>query len=994
MNCALPVCRSSFSLRYGTTPPEQLAQAAEDCGYPALILADRNNLYGCYDFYYAAKECGLQPIIGAIVTTHFGDITLLCENHDGFRNLSKLITHHQLHGTIQPDLLSHHAKDLLGTTSPATYHPALHDIFRSALFIPIGHDKPSQAYRFADKAGIKAVALPPVSFLRKEDYATHRLLRAIDGGHLITHIPPDQLASPDEYLRPPDWYNHLYAPYPDIIHNCRELHERCNLIFPNTKNILPYIAITGDHFERLRTIALSGLQNKLRTVTGPYQARLEYELSVIRRTGFVDYFLIVNDIITFCKKTGITAVGRGSAAGSLVSYSLGITRVDPIREGLYFERFLNEARSDCPDIDLDIDWRKRDDVLAYLYRTYGDEHIAMMASYIRFQPRLAVRETAKALGIAPEEINRFVKRLPWSSMEKLDGSIARLPAATRSQLDWQRFAPVMQGARAIAELPRHLGIHPGGVVITPRPLTDYIPLERAAKGIVVTQCDMYQAEKIGLVKIDILGQRGLAVIADCLAEMKKRHGDDFEIPDDDDATYRLLRTGKTIGVFQIESPGLRALLRVLKPRVLNDITLALALIRPGASDSGMKQIFLNRFHGCEQTVYPHPNLTDILRETHGVFIYQEQVILAGQCIAGFNLPASDLLRRSITKKRLAGENQKLTRRFLDGADRNGIDQTTAQGILSQLRQFASFGFCKAHAATYGHLAYQSAYFKTHQPDVFMAAVLHNDGGYYPSAVYVAEARRLGVTVMPPDCTLSERRDSLHGGRIYLGLSRVREITRRSLDQIESGRPFTSLADFLSRVDISEREVENLIRIGFFDSRDTSRPRLLWQYRLWGRAPKRRDDDLFGGRVLPPATEQLPPLRQFSRYDIFRAEKAILDMPASFHPLSLFNTHRPVDVAGLARPGADRTVTISGWLADRKRIKTRDGKSMVFLTFDTVDDTFEVILFPDTYDRFSETIRTYRYLAIDGRINFDDGTPALIAQCIRPAETGLPGAKHI
>ena len=994
MNCALPVCRSSFSLLYGTTPPERLVRAAEEHGYTSLVMADRNNLYACYDFYHAAKERGIRPIIGATVSTAFGDIILLCEHHDGFKNLSRLITHYQLHGAVTQDTLASHAHGLIGIIQPAAYHRELREIFNDTLYMQIGYDQPSRAYRLAEKNRLKSIALPPVSFLRLDDYETHRLLCAIGGGYLITHVPPDRLASPDEYLRSPEWYSHLYAPYPRAVHNCRDLTERCNLIFPRTTNILPHIIVDGDHYEKLKAAVLSGLQEIMPKVTGPYQARLEYELSVIKRTGFVDYFLIVNRILEFCQSNHITAVGRGSAAGSLVSYSLGITRVDPIREGLYFERFLNEARSDCPDIDLDIDWRRRDEVLKHVYDTYGVDHVAMMASYIRFQPRLAVRETAKAMGIAPEEINRFVKRLPWSSMEKLDSRIARLPAATRAQLDWQRFAPVLRGAHAIAELPRHLSIHAGGIVITPEPLTDYVPLERATKGIVVTQCDMYQAEKIGLVKIDILGQRGLAVIADCLTELKQQRGKNFEVPDDDPATYRMLRTGKTIGVFQIESPGLRALLRVLQPRRLNDITLALALIRPGASDSGMKKVFLNRFHGKEKTTYRHPNLESTLRETHGVFIYQEQVLLAAQNIAGFNLPASDILRRSITKKRKAGENRQLTRRFLDGADRNGVDAKTATDILTQLQQFASFGFCKAHAATYGHLAYLSAYFKTHHPGIFMAAVLRNGGGYYPAAVYVAEARRLGLTVMPPDCTLSERYDSLQGGRIYLGLARVLDITRRTLDQIEIGRPFGSLADFLSRVDISEREIENLIRVGFFDSLETSRPRLLWQYRLWGHAPKHREGDLFGGKVLPPTTEHLPELHQFSRYDVFRSEKAILEIPASFHPLSLFDTHQPVDIATLTRGGTNRTITVSGWLADRKRIKTRNGQSMVFLTFDALDDTFEVILFPDTYDRFSETIRTYRYLEVNGQVNFDDGIPALIAQNVRPAETGLRRAKYI
>ncbi|UCD17414.1 MAG: DNA polymerase III subunit alpha [Candidatus Zixiibacteriota bacterium] len=994
MNCALPVCRSSFSLLCGTASPESLVSAAGRRGFGTLVLADRDNLYGCYDFYHDAREHGLKPIIGAELRTGAGEFILLCENHDGFRNLSRLVTHSRLQGTPTAETVQAHADNLLclaGKTSPPG---VLKEIFADRLYFRVDYDRPSRACRIATENNIKAVAMPLVSFLESADYETHRLLRAIGGGYLLEDVPASETARPDEYLRDPGWYRHFFAPFSGTIFNCSEIAERCNLNFPQKKNILPDIAIDDDHFERLRKDAFAGLQGKKKRLSGIYLSRLEYELSVIRRTGFVDYFLIINEILQFCRENRITAAGRGSAAGSLVSYGLDITRVDPIREGLYFERFLNEARSDCPDVDLDIDWRRRDDVLDFIYRKYGEGRVAMMASYIRFQPRLALRETAKAMGFAPEEIDRFVKRLPRSSTANLQENIDRLPFATRSKFDWERFLPVLRAARSIAELPRHLSIHAGGIVITPGPLTDYIPLERAAKGIVVTQCDMYQAEKIGLVKIDILGQRGLAVIADCLEEARKLHGNDFEVPENDPKTYQTLRAGKTIGIFQIESPGLRALLRVLKPRELNDITLALALIRPGASESGMKKVFLNRFHGRETTEYPHPNLQETLRETYGVFIYQEQVLLAGQKIAGFNMPASDLLRRAITKKRKEGAGRKLTARFLAGALRNGVDEKTAGDILAQLRQFASFGFCKAHAATYGHLAYLSAYFKTHYPGIFMKAVLRNGGGYYPPAVYVAEARRIKVEVRPPDIRLCERFDSLHCNKLYLGLTRVRDITGKTLAQIENARPFHSLADFLSRVDISEREVENLIRVGFFDSFETSRPRLLWQYRLRGRSRNRGGNDLFGDRVAPAALKKLPDLEPYSRFDVFRAEKNILDIPASFHPLSLFAGYRRVNTGELARLAPNAPVSVSGWLADRKRIKTRDGKSMVFLTFDSLDDTFEVVLFPDIYDRVSETIRAHRYLTVAGRMNFEDGTPAIIAQNICPAKTGLKESQYI
>ncbi len=993
MSFVLPVFRSSFSLLYGTTPPEEIVRATTQIGYERAILADRNNLYGCYDFYDRARESGIRPIIGAGITCESGEFIFLCEDYDGFKNLSRIITHYHLHGTPSMELLKKYRQGLVCLAPVSDTIEDLKGIYGDSFYLIVDYCDPSKTYRLAKNRGFRLAALPSVSFLRKEDYATHRLLRAINGGHLLNNIPTSETAGSEEYLREPEWYGGFFAPFPEAIYGNAEIAEKCRLIFPEKKNILPDSPIEGDHFHKLKNDALIGLQGRFPNPNGRYLSRLEYELSVIQRTGFVDYFLIVGEIIDFCRQNDIACVGRGSAAGSLVSYSLGITEVDPIQEDLCFERFLNEARSDCPDIDIDVDWRRRDEVLDFIYKRYGDDHVAMMATYTRFQSRLAIRETAKALGFDPEEMERFIKHLPNESLDELDKQKIPMPKASKFRLEWKRLEPVIVAARSISGLPRHLGIHSGGIVITPEPLTDYIPLERATKGLVVTQCDMYQAEKIGLVKIDILGQRGLAVIADCYKAVNEEKGPDFSIPPNDPKTYEILRAGKTIGVFQIESPGLRALLRDLGPACLKDITLALALIRPGASESGMKKVFLDRFHKREKTVYPDPRLETVLKETNGVFIYQEQVILAAQQIAGFNLAASDLLRRAITKKRKDNRVEKLKNRFLDGARNNEVNLQTAAGIFNQLGQFASFGFCKAHAATYGYLAYQSAYFKTHFPVVFMTAVLRNGGGYYPSAVYAAEARRLGIEISAPRINISHNSDMARNGTIYLGIARIKEISGDVVAQIERERPFVSFYDFLARISISKPEIENLIKIGFFDSQEKSRPKLLWQYRLWGKRISQQDTGLFGHLAINPKIGEMP-LTPTGRYEIFRAETEILEIPASFHPLSLFESYQNSSMVTMLKEAGGSSITITGWLADRKRIKTRNGKAMVFLTFDSLDDTFEVILFPDNYAKYRETIRNYRYLTVKADINWEDGHPAAVAREIYPAPTGLKEAQFI
>lgn len=993
MSFVLPACRSSFSLRYGTAAVESLLRALKERQHDTALLLDRNNLYGAYDFYYAAQETALKPLIGAEVSTSLGNLYLICENYEGFKNLSRLITHYHLRGEPSAEVVAQYSGNMVCLSRYNNCLSTLREIFADHFYVALGSEREAKAAREAGRQKFPLAALPLVSFLTKSDYPAHRLLRAIDGGYLLDNLPSSGVADEREYLRTPDEYRRGFQDFPEAVKNSAEIVRRCALQFPQRRNILPDLALSEDHYERLHRDALDGLRRRLPTLPGQYIARLEYELSVIRRTGFVDYFLIVGDIVRFCRETRIASVGRGSAAGSLVSFGLGITEVDPIREGLYFERFLNEARSDCPDIDIDIDWRYRDNVLDYIYKKYGEEHVAMMATYTRFQPRLAIRECSKALGIPAEEVDRFLKRLPRESLEELSHeSEAPTTRINRFKVDWERFAPVLRAARRIAGLPRHLGIHSGGIVITPQPLSDYVPLERATKGIVVTQCDMYQAEKIGLVKIDILGQRGLAVIADCFAAVRKEEPS-FHIPDNDRKTYEMLQAGKTIGVFQIESPGLRALLRDLHPVKLNDITLALALIRPGASESGMKKIFLNRFHGKERTEYLEPSLEPILRETFGVFVYQEQVILAAQAVAGFNLAASDLLRRSITKKRKQEEQHQLKERFLLGAMRKGVVRANAENIFAQLAQFASFGFCKAHAATYGYLAYQSAYFKRHYPAIFMTAVLRNGGGYYPAAVYVAEARRLGIPIAPPTLNISTATDSLHKGTLYLGVSRVKEVGETILKKIGSLNDIKSLEDFLAGAEISDDEMENLIKVGFFDAVESSRERLLWRFRLRGKKENKRIGGFFAESEVAMRLREFPVV-PLSRYRRLRYEMEILGLPASFHPLQLFPAYQNPDLSELGREGNGAIVSLSGWLADRKRIRTRDGKDMVFLTFDALDDTFEIILFPAVYDRFRELVRNYRYLRIEGELQRDSGIPAIVGRALSPAPTGLPEAEFI
>ncbi len=998
MSYALPACRSNFSLLWGTAFPEQLIERAAACGVEHLGLADNDNLYAATDFYRGCRDAGINPLLGIRLTTELGQLHLIAADYGGYQNLCRLVTLRQLADMVSPADLANHRDSVLCLAPVGCDFGQLREIYGSDIYLALSGREDRRVEQIVVEYGVRPVASPSVSFLEREDYRFHRLLRAIDVNALVEDLngtPGDDLMGffPDrsEVTRR---FRHI----PEAVAEAHILGQRCQVNFPPHRWHLPeHPGIDGDKAEQLRQKVCDSLAKKKGHIGGAYQARLDFELEVIARTGFTDYFLIVSGIVDHCRQRGLPIVGRGSAAGSLVAYSLDITQVDPIREKLYFERFLNEARSDPPDIDLDIDWRRRDDVIDYIYDTYGHDRVAMMATYVRFRARMAVREIAKARGLDPEEINRFAKRLPHVNPGEIERAVKDLPPSF--QADLRRFGPILIDAGRLDNFPRHLGIHCGGIVITPGPITDYVALERATKGIVITQCDMYQAEKTGLIKIDILGQRGFAVIVDCLEHARQVDGPDFEIPEYDDATYDLLRSGKTIGAFQIESPGLRAVLRDLQPMELNDITLALAVIRPGASDSGMKKNFLDRHHGLEEVSYPDRRLAEVLAETHGVFIYQEQVLLCAREIAGFNLPAADLLRRAMTKDRTRGRIRQLFQRFLDGAIANGVSVETAGRVFQLLMKFAGFGFCKAHAATYAFLAYQSAYFKVHYPHVFIQSVINNGGGYYPVNVYIEEARRMGLAIKPPDINISGENVTLHDNALYLGLDRVRELEFNTINQVLTGRPYASFDDFLSRVRLQEIEAENLIKAGSFDAIEEDRSRLLWRLRLRGgpsrgtRSGKSRDgDDLFGGRMMIPRAKKLPRFNAISEYDRFRYERDVLGISASAHPLEILPAFKGEKLAERIHrfQNGDRAVfNAAAWLVDVKRIRTREKKEpMVFLTFEDLDDTFEVVLFPDVYHKFAEVIRGYRYLHISGAIAIDGGNTSVVAERVVPAPTGL------
>ncbi len=715
----------------------------------------------------------------------------------------------------------------------------------------------------------------------------------------------------------------------------------------------------------------------------------------------MEYFLIVKTIVDFCRKESIPCVGRGSAADSLIAYTLGITHADPIRFNLYFERFLNVERAEPPDIDLDICWKNRERMLTHVYETFGHDKTAMIATVVTFQMRSSIREVAKVLGVPEEEITRLTKRLPHRPARDFQSILKTVPELKGISFDSELLERIFRIARRISGFPRHLSVHPGGTVIAPDRITNFTPLEIAAGGLVITQFDMHSIEKLGLVKMDLLGVRSLTIIAETASSIQKKRGLKFdlnEIPEDDPETLQMLRDGKGLGCFQLESPAMRGLLRKMQIENLEDIIAAISLIRPGPAEGGMKDLYIRRRAGLEPTTYPHLALKPILEETYGIILYQEQVLLVAQAIGGLTLGEADVLRKLMTKSRSREGVGYLRDKFLAGAKRNGVNEETARKLFDWLTHFASYGFNKAHSATYGILTYRTAFLKRHFPAEYMAALLNNPGGYYPQFAYAEEARRLGLLILPPDVNRSEENFSLEGNAIRVGLGSILNLSRRSITRILEARRerrFQNGIDFLVRSRVNVPESKSLIQCGALASLDLSEPRLLLTAEIFFKNQK----NAAVTRALSE-TINLPPysIQQKVVYELH-----YLGFSVTEHPLKILlkrqSNGKYVSSQELER-FKNRRVTVLGYGVTSCRVLTARRESMKFLTLEDPDGIIEVVLFPKVYRRYGALLQDRGPFQITGVVQSRvKGEANLIAEKIRllewkkPAGEPLPGTVH-
>jgi DNA-directed DNA polymerase III PolC len=985
---------TAFSLQEGLMTPTDLVQAAKACGMSALGLTDHHLLTGTIEFVKACKDAGIQPVIGLEIDLDQGSLQLLATSTEGWSNLCRLSSVLALRDNPDApcslEMLFTYSKDLIALCENPL---GLQDGFADRLYVPLRNISSAGSLSAqAHNLGLPTVVAHPVYYRTSEQARLQKTLSAIRLNQTVTSIPQTALAPADSWFMSSQIIEERYKEFPEALQATIEIAERCRIDLPLGKPQMPILPLPDGvtAAQHLRDKATAGAIEIYGEITPQIQTRLDHELEVISRMGFEPIFLIVEGILNFARETGVPYSSRGSAASSLVAHCLGITSPDPLRLNLYFERFLNPARVTPPDIDTDLCSRRRDSVIQYVFDTYGADKVAMVGTINRYRPRSALGDVAKAYGLEPAKVRELANQLPhawWARFEESDeGEDTPSPFADL-RTAYPAYQSIFDDADAILKLPRHLSMHPGGVIVAPGALTDLVPvMNSGGKGVVITQLDLDSVEALGLVKIDLLGIRGLTVVGDVAEFVQQSQPEQYatplavldSTPSVDEATSNRIEKGETIGCFQIESPGMRATLREIHARTEDDIMAALALYRPGPLTGGLKDAFVRRFKGEEPVHHLHSALAPLLDETFGVILYQEQVLRIANELAGFSLAEADLLRRAMSHFDPGKKMQELERKFVTEAQaRSGIPIETGERIWEMMAAFAGYGFPKAHAASYARIGWRSAWCKEYFPAEFMAAVLANWGGYYSQRVYLSEARRLGLKVRPPHVNYSrhqftvQKMISSEDRALFMGLGQVKELTQRSIGRIIQHAPFTSLDDFLSRVDPRMQEAEHLAKIGALDGFGKI-PAILNRLQTGGW--QRDQMSLF---TWSDTSEEDWTLQQ--KVD---AQLEILGASLEAHPLELVLDKISGAISSIDAVGKiGRRVTVAGVRQTSRRSRTAKGDMMLFLTIEDLQGTLDVILFPDVYRVSKSFLDSNPPMLITGVMEMDKerGEPYLRAE---------------
>lgn len=1006
--------KSAYSYGVGASTIEDLVDAACARGYSSLALTDRNTMVGAVEFYNRCVERNVHAVIGAEIDDASGvRAVLLCRNVTGYHRLCEIISLRQLRERF--DLAATLAEDRVGIWALSDSlsllrHPALrNDIHGELVLAPERRRSNREVFRHCESSGIPMVITNDVCFAALEDYERHRVLAAIRSLQTVDD-PQVPTVSAEQYLKSPADMERAARGLRGAMARTTEIAQHCQFAFELKKYHCARYPSGEPSDAALHRIAMEGMvrryerrwpsltlraQGKVLQVPHPemerVRERIEYELEVIRNLNFADYFLICWDVVQFARRQGIWHVGRGSAANSLVSYCLELTEVDPIRYQLYFERFLNYARGSPPDIDLDFSWRHRDTILRYIYERYGHTRVAMMSSIHTLHARGALHEVAKAHGIGDRELAALRKYIPHVEARYLQ-DLRAFPETKHLDMDNHLIRRVMQIAAEMEGYPQYSGIHASGVVITEKPVTYFSALERSANGFIKTQLDMYSGEDVGLIKIDILAVRGLGVIEDAVRAVERDTGrappiKEWDTLFSDEPARALLRSGESIGVVHAESPFIRNAMRIVGADTFELVYIISGMVRTGCVESGMMYLFIERQLNPEKRKEALPALMEILPETYGVMIFEEDVIKVLHFVGGLTLEEADTVRRCMSGKRVPEERMRMLRaKFFRACLARVGDAVVVDALWRQIESFSGFSYCKAHSASYALMSFQAAYLKAHYPAHYMAAVLSNEGGFYTPAAYVSECRRLGLRLLPPDINRSdvdyraEGRDAIRIGLRFIGglpLATAEAIVRER----ERGL-FQSLTDFVARTAIDPEEAIRLIRIGCFDDTGKKRTVLVMLLDTLMQIKKQRLAlDLFQ-IDLSYFEKSIGHVDDMTEEEKLCVESEYLGYLIHHHPLEYFprQTEHPqiVKAADLHRY-PNRTVKMIGWLVSSKRIRTRDkkdatgkiiraGEYMKFMTLEDLTGVYDIVLFPSVYKEVAaETLSPGPY-CIEGRVD--------------------------
>ena len=1021
---------SAFSLLTSTASVEQLVRDARAKGYKALALTDRNVMYGAVSFYKECLKQSIKPIMGLTVDVISEEregeaypLVLLAKNQTGFHHLLKITSSVQTKSLkgIPIKWLKHYSEGLIALTpgiegeiecallngedeKAARVLNLYQQLFGSDSFymslqnhqISIERSLNQKLIDFSNNHRVELVATNQVFYLQQEDSFAHECLLSIKNGDTLQDQERQQLDSDQFYLKTPNEMTELFADLPNALENTLKIAESCNVMMEFHKSKLPKFPTEGHQSPEnlLEELCWKGFNERIKNQDEEAKKRLKYELSIIHKMKFSDYFLIVWDFMKFAREAGIlTGPGRGSAAGSLVAYTLYITDVDPIEHELLFERFLNPERISMPDIDIDFPDHRRDEVIQYVVKKYGQLHVAQIMTFGTLAAKASLRDVGRVFGLNTKELDQLSRMVP----SKLGITLKEAYQESSGLKDYinksSEHRRLFETAIKLEGLPRHISTHAAGVVISEQPLVEVIPIQNGHDQIYLTQYSMEYLEELGLLKIDFLGLRNLSLIESILKSIFRKTGTKLDIktiPMDDPFTYQLISSGQTTGVFQLESEGMRNVLKRLQPNRFEDVVAVNALYRPGPMDNIPH--FINRKHGREKVVYPHPNLESILENTYGVIVYQEQIMQIAATMAGFTLGEADLLRRAVSKKQKEVLDRERAH-FITGAEQKGYERGTANQIYDLIVRFANYGFNRSHAVAYSFIAYQLAYLKAHYPVHFMASILTSASGNEGKvAQYIRELSQMKVAILPPSINRSGYTFLAEMDAIRFSLSAIKGVGVATLKEIFSARKtkkFVDLFDFCLRVSsktVNRKTIEALIYSGAFDEFGEDRAILLasldvaLEHAQLVRPIEGEQGDLFSNVEfnIRPKYMVAEPIQE---EDKLRLEKEVLGFYLSNHPVSIYEKFlSQLNITFLYEFVPPKNYgKVAVYIGEMKKIRTKKGEQMAFFTISDQTGEMEAVVFPNILKKMATILQKGNILVVEGKIEERQGKSQFIVQ---------------